>query len=36
MKKFYLAFEEKDTGILDKLNEDRLTKLLGDGSNHQV
>ena len=31
-----MAFEEKDTGILDKLNEERLKSLLGDGSSHKV
>eukprot|EP00347_Sterkiella_histriomuscorum_P024050 403332474 len=36
LKQYYLAFEEKDSGVLDKLTEDRLCSLLGDGSNHQV
>lgn len=35
-KQFYLAFEQKDTGIQDSLTEDRLIKLLGDGSQQQV
>lgn len=26
---YYLAFEDKDTGKLDKLNENRLKRLLG-------
>jgi CHAT domain-containing protein len=33
-KQFYLAFEEKDTGVLDKLTEKRLIKLLGEENTH--
>jgi hypothetical protein len=29
-RQYYLAFEEKDTGVLDKLTEERLSSLLGD------
>ncbi len=36
LNEFYLAFEEKDTGVLDKLNEKRITELLGDSNNHEV
>ncbi|CDW81385.1 UNKNOWN [Stylonychia lemnae] len=36
LKQYYLAFEEKDSGILDQLTEERLGSLLGDGSNHKV
>lgn len=30
-KQYCLAFEKKDTALLDKLTEDRLRTLLGDG-----
>jgi CHAT domain-containing protein len=33
VKQFYLAFEEKDSGILDKFTEERLKNLIGE-NNH--
>jgi hypothetical protein len=29
LKQYYLAFEEKETGVLDKFTEDRFKALLG-------
>ena len=35
-KEYFLAFEEKDTAILDKMSEKRFKRLLGEGHDHRV
>lgn len=35
LKQFYLAFEQKDTGIEHKFDQDLLTRMLS-GQNHEI